>query len=171
MIDVPFSSCHISSTIFQLKLFLFDLMKAAWRVQPHPKIRVLHLRETYVHASKRRKALLALLQWRMISRIVRLMVGEDYGPGALHDGDKNCRTDDEALDLDDSWLMHENEDSNGIATLMVVAMEVMRDGCHGSLHGDFALSLWRRWRFGGLKVEEDGDVTVVRCHLNTVVHT
>ncbi|BAT93483.1 hypothetical protein VIGAN_07245100 [Vigna angularis var. angularis] len=41
-------------------------------------------------------------------------VGEDDGLGALRDGDKDCRVDDEALDLDDSWLMRENEDSNGV---------------------------------------------------------
>ncbi|WVZ02715.1 hypothetical protein V8G54_023521 [Vigna mungo] len=92
-------------------------------------------------------------------------VGEDYGPGALHDDNKDCRVDDEAVNLDDSWLMHENEDSNGIVTSIVVAMEVARDGCHGSLQDSVAIG------FGGLKVEEDGDVAVVKCHLNIIVHT
>ncbi|KOM54963.1 hypothetical protein LR48_Vigan10g085500 [Vigna angularis] len=41
-------------------------------------------------------------------------VGEDDGTEALRDGDKDCRADDEALDLDYSWLMRENEDSNGV---------------------------------------------------------
>ncbi|KAG2391728.1 uncharacterized protein HKW66_Vig0125110 [Vigna angularis] len=42
------------------------------------------------------------------------LVGEDDDPGALRDGGKDCRVDDEALDLDDSWLMRENEHSNGV---------------------------------------------------------
>ncbi|KAG2402464.1 uncharacterized protein HKW66_Vig0236610 [Vigna angularis] len=42
------------------------------------------------------------------------LVGEDDGLGALRDGGKDCRVDDEALDLDDSRLMRENEDSNGV---------------------------------------------------------
>ncbi|WVZ23667.1 hypothetical protein V8G54_002211 [Vigna mungo] len=43
-----------------------------------------------------------------------LHVGEDDGPGTLRDSEKNCHVDDETIDLDDSWLMHENEDSNGV---------------------------------------------------------
>ncbi|KAG2409712.1 uncharacterized protein HKW66_Vig0003770 [Vigna angularis] len=45
------------------------------------------------------------------------LVVEDDGLGALRDVGKDCRTDDESLDLDDSWLMHENEDSNGVRDL------------------------------------------------------
>ncbi|WVZ08278.1 hypothetical protein V8G54_021624 [Vigna mungo] len=85
------------------------------------------------------------------------LVGEDYGLGALHDGRRDCRADDEAFDLDDSCSRLGFRDLGEIATLMVVAMEVMYDGCHGSV----AIGLV------GLKVEKDGDVAVLKCHLNT----
>ncbi|WVZ02117.1 hypothetical protein V8G54_022923 [Vigna mungo] len=98
-----------------------------------------------------------------------LVVGEDDGLGALHNRGKDCHADDEALNLDDSWF----HDLGEIATLMVMAIEVARDGCHGSLQvrlqGDM-VTLDDHW-FGGLKVEEDGDMAVVKCHLNTVVQT
>ncbi|KOM31410.1 hypothetical protein LR48_Vigan01g096500 [Vigna angularis] len=72
-------------------------------------------------------------------------VGEDDGPGALRDGNKDCHAEDEALDLDDSWMMCENEDSNGVRDAGSGGLRkscdgggakviwVARDGCHGSL--------------------------------------
>ncbi|WVY93428.1 hypothetical protein V8G54_032516 [Vigna mungo] len=105
-----------------------------------------------------------------------LVVGEDDDPGALHNGGKDCRADDEALDLDDSWSRLRFRDLGEIATLMMVAMEVACDGCHGylqvRLHGGMVtLDDLYGDRFGGLKVEEDGGMAVVKCYLNTIVHT
>ncbi|WVZ12720.1 hypothetical protein V8G54_017250 [Vigna mungo] len=137
----------------------------------------MHLGETFLHLRREKKENIA----RFASmdddfancaaygsmKKTNLVVGEDDGLGALHNGDKDCCADNEALDLDDSWF----HDLGEIATLMVVTMEVARDGATSQHHGDFGRSLWRQWRFGGLKVEEDGDMAVVKCHLNTVVHT
>ncbi|WVZ06676.1 hypothetical protein V8G54_020022 [Vigna mungo] len=108
----------------------------------HHKIRVLHLREIFLHREKKENVArdFALMEddfancttygsMKKMNLVVKdtipgsliwdfsgfrcgfLQVGEDNGPGALHDGDKNCRADDEALNLDDSWLMRKNEDS------------------------------------------------------------
>ncbi|WVZ14677.1 hypothetical protein V8G54_012243 [Vigna mungo] len=114
---MAFNYCHITKS------------RVSW--QPHPKIRVLHLGETFLHLRREKKENVA--RFASTEDDFENCVGEDDGPGALHNGDKDCRANDEALDLDDSWLMRENEDSKGIVTLMVVAMEVARDGCHGSL--------------------------------------
>ncbi|WVY94262.1 hypothetical protein V8G54_033350 [Vigna mungo] len=90
------------------------------------------------------------------------LVGEDDDPGALHNGDKDCQTDDEALDLDDSWLMRENEDSNGVRLGWLAALLTVRDAgsdnlrksCDGggaeaiwvALRPEESFVIWRRLR-------------------------
>ncbi|KOM55508.1 hypothetical protein LR48_Vigan10g140000 [Vigna angularis] len=155
---MAFNFCHV--TIF------FNLQ---------PKIRVLHLGETFLRLRRKKKENAArgfasmeddfancATHYSMkktnlvVFRCGSLQVGEDDGLGALRDGDKDCRADDEALDLAGAirlslflvvWVgfLRKSCDGRGakviwvarrpeeIATLMVVAMEVARDGCHGSL--------------------------------------
>ncbi|WVY97787.1 hypothetical protein V8G54_029938 [Vigna mungo] len=177
---MTFNYCHVTKS------------NSSWQPLYHPKIRVLHLGEIFIclHREKKKNATRDFPSMEDdftnyaahgSMKKTNLVVGEDDDPGALHNGDKDYCADDEALNLDDSWLMRENEDSmefeirvrdlGEIATLMVVAMEVALDGVTSRRHGDFGRSLWRRWRFSGLKVEEDGDVVIVKCHLNTVAHT
>ncbi|KOM33191.1 hypothetical protein LR48_Vigan01g274700 [Vigna angularis] len=144
--EMAFNFCHV--TIF------FNLQ---------PKIKVLHLGEIFLHLRHEKESAACnfasmeddFANCAAHDSIKKMnLVGEDDDLGALRD--KDCRADDEALDLVGAiWLslflavwvggLRKSCDGRGakviwiarqleeIATLMVVAMEVARDGCHGSL--------------------------------------
>ncbi|WVZ14525.1 hypothetical protein V8G54_012091 [Vigna mungo] len=116
----------------------------------HPKIKVLHLGETFLRLHREKKENVARGFASMEDDFMNcaahgsmkktnLVVGEDDGPGVLHDSGKDCRTDDEALDLDDAWLMCENEDSNGVGD---AGSGSLRKSCDGG----GAEVIWVAWR-------------------------